>query len=163
MNQFISFFVFSFHFRNLYIEIDMFPFKVFQSEGRWGIWDYQINSIRFEDSINLFNHLAYGDQRIITAHKCIDCWFVKNHFKRLVGVFHLPYVHDFVYHMLVFVIDSDFFHLFNAGYRNVIVDCVDVTGFIKIILNFTVSTSNVEYFGFFVIVQLLFNYRLILE
>jgi hypothetical protein len=65
--------------------------------------------------------------------------------------------------MLVFVIDSDFFHLFNAGYRNVIVDCVDVTGFIKIILNFTVSTSNVEYFGFFVIVQLLFNYRLILE
>jgi hypothetical protein len=65
--------------------------------------------------------------------------------------------------MLVFVGDSDFFHLFNAGYGNVIVDCEDVSGLIQIVLNFTIPTSNVEYFGFFVIVQVLFNYRLILE
>ena len=162
MNQFISLCVFLFHLRNLNIEVYMFPFQVLKSECWWCVWDDEINTVRFENPINFFNHFADWYQGIFTAHQGINRGFVKDHLKRLISICHLSYIHYFIHHLVIFFINFNFLHLFDTGHRNVIVNGKNIPRFIKVILNLTVSATDIEYFCLLIVVQVFLNCGLIL-
>jgi len=135
----------------------MFAFQILKSKRWWSIRYYQVNSIWLQCTINLFNHFAYWNQWIITTHKSINCRLIKYHIKDFILISHLSNIHDFIDHVIIFFLDFNFFHFFDTYFRNVIVDCVLISCFIEIILNFAISTSNVKYFSWFIIIELFFN------
>ena len=143
MIYFLTLHILFYYFLHRNSKADVRAGQVMHPKFGFCIRNYEIDSIIFEYSFYLLEHLGCLECRAIRTKHGINSWFIKNHIKSLVRICHFGDIHDLKDHLIEPYLHFGLIHLLDHNFRNIIIDYIMEPISVQIILNNPISTPYI--------------------